>query len=169
MFCAGPCYLKRILTLAFAQGAGLGIDVIMKEAYGRSTASCGDLWGNASIPIDNRCEGGWTATNPALLRSHPMLFAPTQNMPSPGALGAARKVRSHAYAGIISEGTIANNFYVYNNFQHELWQQNAMVQQFSNVGVISGVMTCMVMKNSNFIRVVKASNCSICGDSPPQC
>eukprot|EP01047_Picozoa_sp_COSAG01_P006690 COSAG01_NODE_246_length_20450_cov_195.166822_3_plen_566_part_00 len=115
------------------EGAGLGIDVVMKEAYGRSTASCGDLWGNASIPSDNRCEGGWSPSglSTGLLRSHPMLFAPTQNMPSPGALGAARKVRSHAYAGVISEGTISNNFYVYNNYQHELWQLNAMVEQFS--------------------------------------
>ena len=114
------------------EGAGLGIDVVMKEAYGQSTASCGDLWGNASIPVDNRCEGGWASSgNTALLRSHPMLFAPTQNMPSPGALGAARKVRSHAYAGVISEGTIANSFYVYNNYQHDLWQLNAVVEQFS--------------------------------------
>lgn len=114
------------------EGAGLGIDVVMKEAYGQSTASCGDLWGNASIPVNNRCEGGWAPSgNTALLRSHPMLFAPTQNMPSPGALGAARKVRSHAYAGVISEGTVSNNFYVFNNYQHELWQLNAIVEQFS--------------------------------------
>ena len=113
------------------EGAGLGIDVMMKEAYGHSTGSCGDLWGNASISGMNRCDGGWRARNPGLLRSHPMLFAPTQNMPSPGALGAARKVRTHAYAGLISEGTAANNFYVYNFFQHKLWLLNAEVSRFS--------------------------------------
>jgi hypothetical protein len=95
------------------EGAGLGIDVMMKEAYGHATGSCGDLWGNASMPDMNRCNGGWRARQPGLLRSHPMLFAPTQNMPSPGSLGAARKLRTHAYAGLLSEGTIANNFYVY--------------------------------------------------------
>ena len=94
------------------EGAGLGIDVMMKEAYGHATGSCGDLWGNASMHEMNRCNGGWRARQPGLLRSHPMLFAPTQNMPSPGALGAARKLRTHAYAGVLSEGTIANNFYV---------------------------------------------------------
>ena len=35
-------------------------------------------WGNASIPEMNRCDGGWRARQPGLLRSHPMLFAPTQ-------------------------------------------------------------------------------------------
>jgi hypothetical protein len=49
-------------------------------------------------------------------------------MPSPGALGAARKVRSHAYAGLLSEGTVANNFYVYNEFQHKLWLLNHEVR-----------------------------------------
>jgi hypothetical protein len=34
--------LKKGLSV-FSQGAGLGIDVLMKEAYGHATGSCGDL------------------------------------------------------------------------------------------------------------------------------
>lgn len=70
-------------------GAGLGIDVIMKEAYG----------------------GGMSTM--AAYRQFPMTHAPLVNMPMPALLGAGAAVRAHAYLGAMTAGMYHVCFYNY--------------------------------------------------------
>tara|TARA_B100000475_G_scaffold97993_1_gene71163 strand:+ start:105 stop:530 length:426 start_codon:yes stop_codon:yes gene_type:complete len=75
------------------EAAGLGIDVVMKEAYG----------------------GGMSTM--AAYREFPMTYEPLVGMPDPHALGSQPAVEAHAYLGALTAGMFHTNFFVYNPVQ----------------------------------------------------
>jgi hypothetical protein len=93
------------------EGAGLGMDVMMKECYGGAVG------------------GGFPY--PAQYRIFPMTFEPLVLMPDPASLSTPHVYRSHSYAGAASAGMFHTNAFVENNYQFGDWQVGMAVSQYS--------------------------------------
>ena len=89
------------------EAAGLGIDVVMKEAYG----------------------GGMSTM--AAYREFPMTYEPLVGMPDPHALGSQPAVEAHAYLGALTAGMFHTNFFVYNPVQAVKWSQSYAASRFA--------------------------------------
>ena len=97
---ADACYLDDVIAF---KGAGLGMDVMMKEGYGGGIGGFGPF--------------------PSQFRVFPMTYEPLVLMPDPAALRTPATLRSHNYAGAVAAGMFHTNAFVMNNGQFFNWQQ----------------------------------------------
>eukprot|EP00937_MAST-01D_sp_MAST-1D-sp2_P001781 g1781.t1 len=94
------------------EGAGLGIDVVMKEGYGSGLA-------------------GLKGPYPSQYRVFPMNHEPLVSMPDPASLGSAQRTRAHQYADALAGDLFHSSFFVMNNHQFLQWQLAAGVSAWA--------------------------------------
>ena len=93
------------------EGAGLAMDVMMKEGYGGAVGT--------GYPY------------PSQYRVFPMTFEPLVLMPDPLSLGAPHVYRAHSYEGAATAGMYHTNAFVENNAGFHDWQMNTAVAAYS--------------------------------------
>ena len=91
------------------EGAGLAMDVMMKEGYGGAVGN--------GFPY------------PAQYRIFPMTYEPLVLMPDPAALSTPHVYRAHSYSGAAVAGMFHTNAFVENNDQFGDWQVGMAVAQ----------------------------------------
>ena len=135
------------------EGAGLAMDVMMKEGCKRSTCIDSRCICHTGTPFSPRwqimlpselllrdsrdthaADGGAVGSGfpyPAQYRVFPMTFEPLVLMPDPAALSTPHVYRAHSYSGAVAAGMFHTNAFVENNWQFGDWQVGMAVAQYS--------------------------------------
>lgn len=129
-FIFGTIACDNLWMWSEAPGAGLGLDVVMKENYGSAVEPeywdafqvCGSRQGcrkdgsnGAALQQGPMPPGGrGTGIQNAHHRNFPMTWEPIWNMPDPGQFNTPQQAMTFAWRDLVISGEVSTNWFVYN-------------------------------------------------------